>query len=584
MSMIQLNAARVRHLATGLVPLALLALAAAGPGCAGDPGAAGPAGINGKDGVVGTDGTDGTNGTDGTKGTDGTSGKDGVSPVVDQSLSPIEKAILAIGGKAAIGSFKTVTIDTAGSRWVSGEGYEPEEAATQVSTFQVLINADLAANDLRLDYVRDLTILGFNTKTTFSEILKDKLGHISGVEHLFGFPSGDMLSDRWASTRKQQRLLNPHFILRDAAADPTLVSDAGFALLDGSVHHLVDIKDRTHPVTLFVNVQTGTIDKAATVESHHLERDIDLEVFYHGWKPAGGDLLFPSDVYLAADGLIVHQEARSSIKVNEAIDAKLFDFPAGAKPVFDQTAADRGDANHQFHQSFASFGIPLDGEQTFVQESLLAPNVHSLLGGSHNSILVEQAAGLVLLEAPLYEARSNAILGWAKNAFPTKSITHVIATHFHTDHAAGLRTFVAAGAKIVVGESSAAFFKELFKASSTVVPDALAKSPKAAVLITVPAGGSYTIADPTAPVAAYDVQNPHADGMLLGYLPTSHIAFNSDLFNTATPAFVAPPFLAGGKALYQSITVTHQIQVDLMVGGHGGAPNTFAEFKAALGL
>lgn len=202
--------------------------------------------------------------------------------------------------------------------------------------------------------------------------------------------------------------------------------------------------------------------------------------------------------------------------MNEAIDAKLFDFPAGAKPTFDQTAADRGDANHQFHQSFASFGIPLDGEQTFVQESLLAPNVHYLLGGSHNSILVEQAAGLVLLEAPLYEARS--------------------------------------------------------------------KSPKAAVLITVPAGGSYTIADATAPVAAYDVQNPHADGMLLGYLPTSHIAFNSDLFVPGTPAFVAPPFLDGGKALYQSITVTDQLQVDLMAGGHGGAPNTFAEFKAALGL
>ncbi|MEO5726554.1 MAG: hypothetical protein ABI134_15810, partial [Byssovorax sp.] len=312
MSMIQHRAARLRHLATGLVPLALLALAAAGPGCGGDPGAAGPAGTNGRDGVVGTDGTDGTNGTDGT---DGTSGKDGVSPVVDQSLSPIDKAILAIGGKAAIGSLKTVTINTAGTRWVSGEGYEPGDPAAQVSTFQVLINADLAANDLRLDYVRDLTVLGFNTKTTFSEILKDKLGHISGVEHLFGYPSGDMLSDRWASTRKQQRLLNPHFILRDAATDPALVSDAGFALLDGSVHHLVDIKDKTHPVTLFVNVQTGTIDKATTVESHYLDRDIDLEVFYHGWKPAVGGLLFPSEVYLAVDGEIIDQEARSSVKV-----------------------------------------------------------------------------------------------------------------------------------------------------------------------------------------------------------------------------------------------------------------------------
>jgi glyoxylase-like metal-dependent hydrolase (beta-lactamase superfamily II) len=581
MSMIRLSAARLRHLATGFVPLALLALAAAGPGCSVDAGAIGPAGANGKDAVDGTRGEDGTNGTDGT---DGTDGKDGVSPVVDQSLSPIEKAFVAIGGKAAISSLKTFTIDTSGARWVSGEGYAPEEPATQVSTFKALINADLAANDLRLDYVRDIAFIGFNTKTTFSEILKDKLGYISGVEHLFGAPGGDMISDRWASTRKQQRLLNPHIILRDAAADPSIVSEAGFAVLDGSLHHLVNINDKTRPVTLFVNVQTGTIDKAVTVESHHLDRDVDLEVFYHGWKPAGGGLLFPSDVYLALDGQIVNQESRSSVKVNEAIDAKLFDFPTGATPVFDQAAADRGDANHQFHQGFASFGIPLDGEQTFVQASVLAPNVHYLLGGSHNSLAVVQANGIVLLEAPLYEARSNAIINWAQTNFPSKPITHVIATHFHTDHAAGLRTFVAAGAKIVVGESSAVFFRELFKASSTVVPDSLSKTPKAAVLITVPAGGSYTIADATTPVAAYDVQNPHAEGMLMGYLPGAKIAFNSDLFNSGTPAFVPPPFLAGAKALHDSITVTHQLPVTFMAGGHGGAPNTFAEFKAAIGL
>ncbi len=575
MSMIRLSAARLRHLATGFVPLALLALAAAGPGCAGDPGAAGPAGTNGKDAVDGTAGTDGT---------DGTNGKDGVSPVVDQSLSPIEKAFVAIGGKAAVSSLKTFTLDTSGTRWVSGEGYGPEDPASQVSTFKALINADLAANDLRLDYVRDIAFLGFNTKTTFSEILNDKLGYINGVESLFGYPAGNMVSDRWAATRKQQRLLNPHFILRDAAADPTLVSDAGFAILDGSLHHLVSVKDKTRPVTLFVNVQTGTIDKAATIESHYLDRDVDLEVFYHDWKPAGGGLLFPSNVYLALDGQIVDQESRTSVKVNEAIDAKLFDFPAGAMPVFDQGAADRGDANHQYHQTFASFGVPLDGEQTFVQASVLAPNVHYLLGSSHNSIAVVQANGIVLLEAPLYEVRSNAIIAWAKNNFPSKPVTHVIATHFHTDHAAGLRTFVAAGAKIVVGESSAGFFRELFKASSTVVPDALSKTPKAAVLITVPADGSYTIADATTPVAAYDVQNPHAEGMLMGYLPGAQIAFNSDLFNPGVPAFVPPPFLAGGKALHDSITVTHKLPVALMAGGHGGPPNTFLEFKTALGL
>jgi glyoxylase-like metal-dependent hydrolase (beta-lactamase superfamily II) len=395
-----------------------------------------------------------------------------------------------------------------------------------------------------------------------------------------------MVSDRWASIRKQQRLLNPHLILRDAATDASLVSDGGVALLDGSIHQLVQVKDKTRPVTLFVNSQTGTIDKATTTENDELERDIDLEVFYQGWKPTSGGLLFPTNVYLAKEGQIVHQETRSSIKVNEAIDAKLFAFPTGAAPEYDQATADRGDADSQFHQGFASFGIPLDGLQTFVQANEVVPGsgAYYLTGGSHNSMAIEQQNGIVILEAPLYEQRSEAILAWAKTTFPTKSVTHVIATHFHTDHAAGLRRFVAAGAKIVVGAAEAGFFKEVFRASSTVLPDALSKAPKAAVVITVPDDGSFTIDDPTNPVIAYHVQSEHAAGMLMGYLPTQKTVFQSDLYNPSSPAAVLPPFLTVAMELYNSITTTHKITVNLIGGGHGGPPNTFADFKTALGV
>jgi glyoxylase-like metal-dependent hydrolase (beta-lactamase superfamily II) len=563
-------AVRSRSLSPGIV--ALLALAAAVLGCAGDPGPIGP------------NGTDGTPGTPGMDGIDGMDGDPGVSPVVDQNLSPIDKAFVAIGGKTAVQALSSFTIDTAGTRWVIGETHAPEDPPGEVSTFKVLMNYDLGAKNLRLDYHRDINFLGFNTKTDFSEILLDKLGYINGTEHIFGYPGGDMLSDRWASTRKQQRLLNPHLILRDVAADPTLASDAGVALLDGSVHHLVEVKDKTHPVTLFVNVQTGTIDKAMTTENDQLERDIDLEVFYYGWKPAGAGLLFPSNVYLAKRGEIVHQEARSSVTVNGAIDPNVFMFPGGAKPMFDQAAADRGDACHQFHQSFASFGIPLDGEQTFVMDNLLAPNVHYLTGGSHNSIVVEQANGLVLIEAPLYEARSEAIIAWAKGMFPNKPFTYVIATHFHTDHAGGLRRFVAEGATMVVGEATAGFFRGVFKAPSTILPDKLALSPKAATVITVPDDGFYTIPDAQSPVAAYHLQTGHAAGMLMGYLPTEKIVFNSDLFNPASPPAVPPPFMKGGLELYTSITMTHKLAVDSVAGGHGALPNTFVEFKTALGL
>jgi glyoxylase-like metal-dependent hydrolase (beta-lactamase superfamily II) len=578
MRMSHTHAAGSRHLALGIAPLiALFALAGSAPGCVGE---AGPAGANGNNGAPGDDGTNGPNGVQG-----GT-GKDGASPVVDQSLPPVQKALLAIGGKDALQKLKTFTINAAGSRSVLGEGNRSDDPAADVGTFTLALNYDLGADNLHLDYQRKITVLGLNAEKNFKEILLGNLGYIDGSEHIFNFPAGNMVSDRWASIRKQQRLLNPHLILRDAATDATRVSDGGVAILDGSVHQLVKVKDKSHPVTLFVNSQTGTIDKATTTENDHLERDVELEVFYQGWKPANGGLLFPTNVYIAKDGEIVHQEARSAIKVNEGIDAKLFAFPPSATPEFDQAAADRGDACSQFHQGFASFGIPLDGLQTFVKADEVVPGsgAYYLTGGSHNSMAIEQEKGIVIIEAPLYEQRSEEILKWVKATFPTKPVTHVIATHFHTDHAAGLRRFVAEGAKIVVGAAEADFFKEVFRASSTILPDALSKAPKAAVLIPVPNDGFITIDDLTNPVAAYHLDSEHAAGMLMGYLPIQKVAFQSDLYNPASPAAVPPPFLKGAMELYNSIVTTHKLPVSFIAGGHGGPPNTFADFKTALGL
>ncbi len=174
---------------------------------------------------------------------------------------------------------------------------------------------------------------------------------------------------------------------------------------------------------------------------------------------------------------MLHHEKRGAVTVDAAIDPTLFELPGGATPAFDQDDATRGQASHQYHQSFASVGIPLDGLQTLVVADEISAGVFHLTGGSHNSLVIEQAKGVVIAEAPLYEQRSQAIIDWVKVNLPGKPITHVIATHHHDDHSAGLRTFVAAGAKIVVAEEARDFFaKRVFTAPSTIIPDALARA------------------------------------------------------------------------------------------------------------
>jgi len=544
--------------------LLALSLVVALSGCKGPEGPAGPAGADG---------------TDGTDGTDGMDGMDGMDVAVDPTLTPVEKAFAGIGGQPAVEALTSYTYVADGTRWIPGEQFLPEDQLLEAATFTVTVNWDAAADGLRLDYDRLVTLFGLNVPLTSSDIIDGDVGTVTGSESFLGFPGADMVSDRWASDRKAQRLMNPVLILADIAADPTIATDAGVGLLDGSVHHLVAVADAVAPITLWVNAQNGHIDRLSTLENDWVHRDSALDVFFYGWQPSASGLLYPAEVFVAFGGEVVHEEARSSYAVNEAIDPTLFDLPAGAAPVFDATAAARGEANHEWHQNWSMAGLPLDGEQVYVAPTEIQPGVWWLAGGSHHSMIIEQANSLVLVEAPLDDARAEAIAGWAAATYPTKPIAYVISTHHHDDHNGGLRTFVALGATVICGEAALDFHTTHFRAPSTVYPDMLALAPVSATIVTVPAGGSMTLPDAVRPVEIYDVNNVHAAGMLMVYAPNEQVLFESDLYNPGLPPI--PPWALG---LHASIVNDWGLTVATIAGGHGTSTSTFAEFLTAIGM
>lgn len=71
--------------------------------------------------------------------------------------------------------------------------------------------------------------------------------------------------------------------------------------------------------------------------------------------------------------------------------------------------------------------------------------------------------------------------------------------------------------------------------------------------------------------------------MLMVYAPSQQVAYVTDIFSPSSPPFVPPPFKTFGLELHAAI-VGLGLPVAKIAGGHGGAPNTFAEFTAALGL
>jgi glyoxylase-like metal-dependent hydrolase (beta-lactamase superfamily II) len=518
--------------------------------CQGPEGSKGEDGLDGEDGAPGQDGGPGADGADGQ---DGATGPEGEPGEVDPALGTWDKVLVGIGGEAALAGLAGFTIEAAGDRYMGYEGYAPFEGPAGVSTFDTVVSDDRGSEGVRYDWSRSITAFG-GVPLAYSEIVTGDVGVVDGVDSVFGTSTGDMPSSRWAAVVKQHRLLNPHLILLDVLADPSIATESGSALFAGVMHEVLTIEDDVAPIELYVDPGTGHIGRLVTLENHHLLRDVPLEAQYWGWQSYGAGPLFPSDVAVLLDGEPLHVERRADVTLG-APAAGTFDLPTGSAPVHDAALADFGERSHNFHGQFASLALPFDLLQTFVSAVELAPGVFWVGGGSHNSMAIEQDGGVVIVEAPLYPERSEALLDWAATQFPTKPVSHVVASHHHMDHAGGLRAFVARGIPVVTSAHSETFLREVFRAPSTVVPDALSASPATAVILTVPDNGSLTLDDPTNPVVAWHIPTGHAVDVLV--VEAADHVFNSDLWN---PGY-------GGSAVFPPTASELLDFVDTRIGG-----------------
>ena len=485
--------------------------------------------------------------------------------------TPLGKALNALGGAESLQNLDNVTIESAGSRFALDQQFLPGDVDENPVNFTMTSYFDGETDSLRLDLTRSRPAGAQQA----SLIIAGQLGVITGQDAQFVTAEPTpMTSDRWAAVRKEQALLNPHIAFRDALTTGS-VTESGDFPLDGANHHVLTIEDSVAPIKLYVSEATGNITRLSTMETDHLRRDAVIEVTFDNWAPAQGGLAFPDEVTMTLDGVTVHEESRSLVAVNTHLPPSLFDFPAGVSPGHDETLANWGRGGHHFIQMMASLGFPRSGQETNIETEELAPGVHHIRGNFHHSMVMEQENGIIVAEAPLHELRSEAVIGWIESSFPDKPITHVIATHHHSDHSAGLRPYVARGAIAVVHEVAEEFFAEILQRPSTLRPDALAENPVDANLVTVPAGGSYTIPDASRSVSVYPLANDHAADMVLIHVQGAGIVFVSDIYN---PNPNIPPG-PGGQLVLAAIEAAG-IEVSAIAGGHGGTID-YEAFRSA---
>jgi glyoxylase-like metal-dependent hydrolase (beta-lactamase superfamily II) len=233
-----------------------------------------------------------------------------------------------------------------------------------------------------------------------------------------------------------------------------------------------------------------------------------------------------------------------------------------------------------------------------VQSEKLAEGVWLLAGGSHNSVAVEFRDFVTVVEAPLSEERSIAVIDEVHRLIPSKPIRYVVNTHHHFDHSGGLRTYVAEGAIVVTHEANRQFYDKVlfYPGSRTLLPDRLSldplhdnlKIPRFATLAhPEPAGawteGKYVISDGTRTLDIHTIQGlAHAVAMLVAYLPNEKILINADMYSPPAQGTAPPTPLPPSLVTFSANLRRLGLDVVQHVPIHGRA-GTHAEFTKIAG-
>jgi glyoxylase-like metal-dependent hydrolase (beta-lactamase superfamily II) len=361
--------------------------------------------------------------------------------------------------------------------------------------------------------------------------------------------------------RRQQIYLTPHGFLKAAMANQATVK---------TVPAGTEVSFAISGLSTFTGIlnSKNQVEHVQTWIDNPVLGDMLVEATYTDYETAG-NLTFPMHIVQKQGGHLSLEISVSNIQSNVPVDITV-------------PAAVRGAA------------LP----PVRVEAQRIAEGVYYLTGGSHHSVAIDMGDHIVLVEAPLDEGRSLAVIAKVKDTIPGKPIRAVVNTHHHFDHAGGLRTFVDEGAAIVTHEINQPYYATAWAMPRTLHPDRLARSGKQATFRTFTEKDVLKGTNNRTIEVHRIADSPHHDGFAMVYLPADRILIEADAYTPAAeapPAPGSPPATAAATAppppqavspttvnLYENIRRL-KLDVERIAALHGPRLATMADLAKAIG-
>ena len=212
-----------------------------------------------------------------------------------------------------------------------------------------------------------------------------------------------------------------------------------------------------------------------------------------------------------------------------------------------------------------------------VHPEALADGVWLLSGSSHNSVAITFKDFVAIVEAPLNEGRSLAVIDTVVDLAPNKPIRFLLNTHSHYDHLGGLRTYLHIGATILTHQRNRMFYESelLNYVPRTLDPDMVSLYPPTEIsegYTIEDVDEKYILGDGERFLEIYYVQGlgAHVEGMLMAYLPSERIIIEADLYDPGSLPEDAPRPTDTERAFLRNVR-QNRLEPAIVVPIHGAA-------------
>jgi glyoxylase-like metal-dependent hydrolase (beta-lactamase superfamily II) len=418
----------------------------------------------------------------------------------------IDDALAAAGGAERLNGIETVALETQGTTWARNQSPKVDKPFQDVGQDGRVI-LDLAGNRLLVEFDGEFPGGVFANRTVITDEEKFVLDLRAKT-----IQRNDALDP--ANFEFWHRLFPP-LMLRRAVQQAASLRYLGTVVLDEKPQHMVSFAwNNGLTPTLYIDAESHMVSKYELLFPDNLAGDVVSELSFPAYRIVEG-IQVPTGYQQRIAGDETADIRYTDVKINQPIDDAEFEVPFG----------------------FRDIAPPPTGAPRVVELATDVYLVDGLANFGYSVFWVAFEDYILVFDAPVNRAVTAQAIGLIKEKAPDKPIRYVVLSHHHDDHSGGLGAFVDVGTTIVTTEANRAYLERMATSVSTLAGDPVEPGTPQFEFVE----GKRVFSDAEHVVEVHDIgPSPHADEMLIFYLPNEKIIHQGDLLDIPRGGAVGP--------------------------------------------